>query len=413
MPEESFEAKPSAADPNSEPPAPPSKPRRSRTFRILVWVVVLILFAILFWVIINHKQTTAPRRGRLAFTGTVTLTAATARKGDIGVYLQAIGTVTPVHTDTITSQASGMITQVNYREGQMVAKGQRLIQIDPRPYQAQVLNAQGVLQRDTTLLAQAKMDLARYQAAWTKNAVARQTLEDQEKLVAQYEGTVKADQGTLELDQVNLGYCDITAPITGKVGLRLVDPGNVVTSSGTTPLVVITQMQPITVVFTIPGDSVNEVASQMHKGVPLEVDAFDRSQQTKLATGKLESLDNQIDTTTGTLKLRAIFANRNNVLYPNLFVNARLLVRTLKGVTLIPEQAIQFNGGQAFVYLLQNGAAHIQNIKPGVTDSGITEVTGIEPGDMVATSSFEKLQNGAKYSIAKEAQPPSRGTSAP
>lgn len=422
MPEEPFDQKYSA-DPSRQLPSPPppdpqlpspAKPRRSRGFRLIVWVVVLALFGILFWIIIVHKQTTAPRRGRQAFTGTVTLTTATATKGDIGVYLQAIGTVTPVHTDTITSEASGMISQVNYREGQMVAKGQRLIQIDPRTYQAQVLTAEGTLQRDTNLLAQAKMDLVRYQAAWAKNAVARQTLEDQEKLVAQYEGTVKADQGTLQLDQVNLSYCDITAPITGRVGLRLIDPGNVVTAGSTTPLVVITEMQPITVVFTIPEDNVGEVAGEVRQGMSLEVDAFDRSQQTELATGKLESLDNQIDTTTGTLKLRAIFANRNNALYPNLFVNARLLVKTVKGATLIPQEAIQYNGGQAFVYLIKNKTAHIQNITAGVSDAGATQVTGVQPGDMVATSSFEKLQDGAKVSIAKGSPAPSaNGNSAP
>ncbi len=420
MSEEPFDEKhpanPSHQLPSPPPPdpqlPPPSQPRRSRGFRLMVWVAILVLFGILFWAIIVHKQTTAPRRGRLAFAGSVTLTAATAKKGDIGVYLQAIGTVTPIHTDTITSQVSGMISRVNYREGQMVAKGTQLIQIDPRIYQAQVLTAEGNLERDTNLLAQANMNLARYQAAWSKNAVARQTLEDQEKLVAQYQGTIKADQGTVDLDRVNLGYCDIAAPISGRVGLRLVDPGNVVTANSSTPLVVITQMQPITVVFTIPEDNVREVESEVRRGQSLEVDALDRSQQTLLATGKLESLDNLIDTTTGTLKLRAVFANRNSALYPNLFVNARLLVKTLKGVTLIPAQAIQFNGEQAFVYLIKNGAAHLQNITAGITDAGVTQVTGINPGDEVATSGFEKLQNGARVAVSKPeaAAPAGRNT---
>jgi membrane fusion protein, multidrug efflux system len=408
MPEETVEGKTSTVDTSQRLTPPESKPRRSRAFRVLVWIIVLFLFGLLFWVIIHHKEVaaTAPR-GRRTFVGTVTLTTATAKKGSIGVYLQAIGTVTPVHTDTITSQASGLITQVNYREGETVQKGQRLIQIDPRPYAAQVLAAEGALERDTNVLAQAKMDLTRYQEAWAKNAVARQTLEDQEKLVLQEEGTVKADQGTLQADQVNLTFCDITAPISGKVGLRLVDPGNVVTSSSATPLVVITQMEPITVVFTIPEDNVDEVQTQMRKGKPLEVDAFDRAQQTKLATGKLLSLNNQIDTTTGTLKLRAIFDNRNDVLYPNLFVNARLLVKTLDNAVLIPASAIQYNGEEAFVYLIQNNTAHIHDVKAGVTDSGMTAVTGLNPGDVVATSSFEKLQNGSSVSIAKGAPAPS------
>ena len=413
MPEDTFEDKNSSpVDPSHQLPPPDSKRKRNPLVRVAVWIVILLLFALLFWVVIRHKEvaSTAPRGRQALAGGTVTLTMATAKKGNIGVYLQAIGTVTPIHTDTITSQASGLISEVDYREGQMVRQGEKLVQIDPRPYSAQVLAAQGALERDTNLLAQAQMDLERYQAAWAKNAIARQTLEDQEKLVEQYKGTVKADQGTLQLDQVDLSYCNITAPISGQAGLRLVDPGNVVTSNSTTPLVVITQMQPMTVVFTIPEDNVEEVAGEVRHGQTLEVDAFDRTQQKQLATGKLLSLDNQIDPTTGTLKLRAVFPNRDNALYPNLFVNARLLVKMLNGVTLIPSSAIQYNGEQAFVYLIQNNTAHIQNVKPGVADSGMTQVTGVNPGDAVATSSFEKLQNNAKVVVAKTAPASSSST---
>jgi multidrug efflux system membrane fusion protein len=315
--------------------------------------------------------------------------------------------VTPLHTDIITSQAAGLITAVDYREGQIVHRGEKLIQIDPRPYQAQVLAAQGALERDTGLLAQGQMDLDRYRSAWARNAIAKQVLDDQEKLVMQQEGTVKADQGALQLDQVQLGYCNITAPISGRVGLRLVDPGNVVTSGSTTPLVVITQVQPITVVFTIAEDQVPAVEQQLRLQKTLEVDAFDRGEQKPLAKGKLISLDNQIDTTTGTLKLRAAFNNTDNALFPNLFVNARLLLRTLHNVTLVASAAIQHNGNETFVYLIQNKVAHLHDIKAGVSESGMTEVQGINPGDVVADSGFEKLQDGSQISIAKEPVPAS------
>ena len=213
--------------------------------------------------IARPRRLPAAAAGEAQPAATVTLTTATAKKGNIGVYLDAIGTVTPVYTTTIISQVTGVISQVHYREGQLVHRGEPLIQIDPRPFQANVLTAQGALERDTNLLAQAQMDLKRYQDAWARNAIPKQTLDDQEKIVLQYQGTVKADQGTLQFDQVQLGFTNITSPITGRVGLRLVDPGNLATASSTTPLAVVTQLQPITVVFTIPEDNVDELQKQM------------------------------------------------------------------------------------------------------------------------------------------------------
>ncbi len=339
--------------------------------------------------------------------GPVTITTATATKGDIGVYLNAIGTVTPVYTDTITSQVTGLVTAVEYREGETVRRGQPLIEIDARPYQAQLLQAEGALERDTNLLAQAKMDLARYQTAWSRNAIARQILEDQEKLVLQYEGTVKADQGTVQYDQVQVSFCHLTAPISGRVGLRLVDPGNVVQANSTTPLVVITQMQPITVVFTISEDAVGDVMAQMRHGKALPVTAYDRGNLTKIASGKLQTVDNQIDTTTGTVKLRALFPNTDGALFPNLFVNTKLLVRTVQGATLIPSSTIQQNGDISFVYVIRNNTAYMQNVKTGITDAPMTAVTGINPGDVVADSSFQKLQNKSKVVISKTPVPAS------
>jgi multidrug efflux system membrane fusion protein len=376
-------------------------------------VVILLLFALLFWWVMHHRQAPAATGGgrRAAMGGTVTLSTSTAKKGSIGVYLDAIGTVTPVYTATLVSQVTGVITQVRYREGQLVHRGQSLIQIDPRPFAANVLTAQGQLERDTNLLGQAEMDLKRYQDAWARNAIPKQTLDDQEKIVLQDRGTVKADQGTLQADQVQLGFTNITSPITGRVGLRLVDPGNLATASSTTALVVVAQLQPITVVFTIPEDDVSKLQQQMGHGKALVVDAMDRAGENKLGSGTLEATDNQIDTTTGTLKLRAVFQNKDNALFPNQFVNARLLLTTLENVVLIPSSAIQHNGDVAYVFLIQNGVAHIHNIKPGVSESNTTEVEGLNPGDVVADSSFEKLQDGSKIVISKQQILPSNNES--
>lgn len=374
--------------------------------RLLIWGLTLaVLGLILIFFLLRHGDTSssAPQGRRGGATGPVTITIATAQKGNIGVYLEAIGTVTPVYTASITSEVMGMVTQVHYKEGQLVKKGQPLIDIDPRPFEAQLLQAQGALERDTNILGEAEMDLQRYRDAWAKNSIPKQTLDDQEKIVLQDKGTVKNDQGTVEYDKVQVAFCHITSPINGRVGLRLIDPGNVVQSSGTTILAVITQLQPITAIFTVAEDSLPQVQAQLRKGKPLSVDVYDRAVHTKIATGKLLTFDNQIDTTTGTVKMRAQFDNKNSALFPNQFVNARLLVTTEQGVTLIPTSAIQHNGQTAFVYLIQNDAAQLRNVQTGVADSGNTAVTGINPGDVVANSSFDKLQNNSKIVVAKQA----------
>lgn len=411
MQEDTMEQNPTTSHigPDHQLPSPHLEPHRSKGVRALVWILILVAFGVLFWVILHHHEAQKAASGRHAATGPVTITTVTAQKGNIGVYLNAIGTVTPVYTDMITTQVTGLVSQVHYREGQIVRRGDPLIDIDARPYRAQLLESQGALERDTNLLAQAKMDLARYQAAWARDAIAKQVLDDQAKLVLQYEGTVKVDQGTVQYDEIQVAFCHLTAPISGRVGLRLVDPGNVVQANSTTPLVIITQLQPTTVVFTIAEDNVGQVTSQMRHGNKLQVTAYNRDNQTKLATGQLQTTDNQIDPTTGTLKLRAIFDNKNNVLFPNLFVNTKLLVNTLQGVTLIPSSAIQQNGDTSYVYVIQNGAAQLRDIKPGVSDSDMTAVQGINPGDVVANSSFEKLQDKAKVLISKT--PPTPTTS--
>jgi multidrug efflux system membrane fusion protein len=386
-------------------PADSAKKRR----HFWIWAIILVLFALLFWWVWRQHSasaaTPAGRGGSGAMTGAVPVTVATATKGSIGVYLNAIGTVTPVYTDSITAQVTGVITQVHYREGQTVHKGDPLVDIDDRPYQAQLVQAQGALDRDQNLLAEVQMDLKRYQDAWAKNAIPRQTLEDQEKLVLQDQGTVKNDEGTLQYDNVQVGFCHITSPIDGRVGLRLVDPGNLVTANSTTTLVVVTQIQPITVIFTLAEDSLPQVQEQTRGGKALEVDAYDRTQQKLLAKGKLITIDNQIDTVTGTVKLRAQFDNANGMLFPNQFVNARLLVKTLDNQTLVPSSAVQHNGSIDFVYLIQNNKSVMKTVKSGISDGGNTAVTGINPGDVVANSSFQKLVDGAPVYLSKVAIP--------
>jgi multidrug efflux system membrane fusion protein len=377
--------------------------------RWILWtsLLLLLLLAVIVFVVIhkNEAKAAAAKKALAAVKPSVTATVSAAAKGSIGIYLDAIGTVTPVYTASILAQASGVLTAVHYSEGQFVQKGDALIDIDPLPYQAQLLQAQGALERDTNVLAQAQMDLDRYRAAWAGNGISKQVLDDQEKLVLQDRGTVKNDQGTVNYDQVQLSYCHITAPIAGQTGLRLVDPGNVVQANASTVLVVITQMQPTTVIFTIAEDSLGQVQARMRKMHTLPVEAWDRAQTARIATGRMFTINNQIDTTTGTVKLRAQFDNQNGALFPNQFVNTRLLVNTLDGVTLVPTAAVQHNGQVAFLYVIANGVASVRNITTGVAEGGMTSVTGINPGEVVATSSFDKLQAGSKVVESKQAPP--------
>jgi membrane fusion protein, multidrug efflux system len=333
------------------------------------------------------------------------------KRGNMPVYLSAIGTVTPVYTVTVTSRVAGQLMDVYYKEGQIVRKGDLLALIDPRPYQAAVVQGKGQLARDQALLANARIDLDRYALALQKKAIPEQEYATQQATVSQDQGTVELDQGNLEAAQINLDYTQITSPIDGRVGLRLVDPGNIVAANGTTGLLTIAQLQPITVIFVIAEDYISDIVHAMHAGQTLRVDALDREDQHEIAQGTLLTLDNQIDTTTGTVRVRANFPNKNNELFPNEFVNARLFLKTLRGVSIVPTAAIQRNGDQAFVYVVNRAAStvQLQNINVTATSGNLAAATGLKPGDTLVTDGFDQLDNGVKVSI-KAATTPSSST---
>ncbi len=338
--------------------------------------------------------------------GAIPVSVATVTQGNMGDYINALGTVTSVYTVTVTSRVAGALVEIHYREGQVVHKGDLLALIDPRPYQATYLQAEGQLERDRAMLANARIDLDRYSQAFSQHAIPEQTLATQHATVNQDEGVVKLDQGNLDAAKVNVDYTQIRAPIDGRVGLRGVDPGNIVQANGTTPLLTITQLQPITVIFTMAEDYISSVVPQIHKGKKMRVDALDRDNQTELAQGTLLTIDNLVDPTTGTVKVRAIFPNKDYKLFPNEFVNAKLLVRTLMGVDVIPNAAIQRNNDLAFVYVVSgNQTVQSRNIKVGTTDGNQSAVTGVKPGEVVVTDGFDKLQDGGKVVVRKPGQP--------
>lgn len=398
---------PNSTDDLATPEQIPSarEPVRSRSRRRwTIWGAILCMLLGAGYLL--SQRSSAPqskgKKGKNA-GGAIPVSVATAKRGDIGVYVNALGTVTSVYTATITSRVAGELTEVHYREGQMVHKGDLLAVIDPRPYQASLVQAEGQLDRDQALLANARIDLTRYETAYEQHAIPEQQLATQKATVGQDQGTVKLDEGNLDAAKVNVSYTRITAPIDGRTGLRQVDPGNIVQANGTQPLLSITQLQPITVIFTMAEDYIYEVATQMRAGHKLRVDALDHDDQTELAQGTLLTLDNQIDTTTGTVKVRATFPNRDNKLFPNEFVNARLLVRTLKNVNLIPTAAIQRNNDVAFVYVVNtsNKTVASRNINIATTDGNTAAVTGVNPGETLVTDGFDKLQDGTKVVIRK------------
>ncbi len=383
----------------------PSDPKHAAAWYRRRWLPVVAILLLALFVLYHYTRSPPPPAGGRPQQGNAAITAGQSRTGDLGIYINALGTVTPTYTVTLYSQITGRVMEVHYREGQRVRKGEPLIDIDARPYQATLKQAQGILQHDEGLLAQAKMDLQRYQDAYARNAIAKQQLDDQTQTVVQYEGTVKADQGTVAYDQVQLEYCHIVAPIAGRVGLRLVDPGNTVFAGNGSTLAVITQLQPITVVFNVSEDDLPQVQAQLQGETKLSVDVFDRANDHRIESGTLTSLDNQVDTTTGTVRFRAEFPNSGLALFPNQFVNARLLVRMLKGVTLVPTVAIQHNGTNDFVYVVKpDNTVAVQNVTPLTSNEQATAVEGLNTGVNIATTGFDRLENGAHVTVRIPAQ---------
>ena len=357
----------------------------------------------------NMQPATAGRRARGG--GIPPVVAVKAFQGNIGVYYSGLGAVTPIYTVTVKSRVDGQLMQVHYTEGQFVHQGDPLAEIDPRPFQVQLAQAQGQLEKDQSALENARIDLARYQQLIVKRAVPEQTLATQKATVIQDEGTVKTDQANIDSAKLNLAYCHISAPIAGRLGLRLIDPGNYVQAASATPLAVITQIDPISVIFTISEDQLPPVLRKLHAGARLRVDAYDRAMTTKLAAGYVTTLDNQIDQTTGTVRLRATFDNKNGMLFPNQFVNAHLLVEEKRGVTLLATAAVQRNTQTTYVYFVKpDQTVTIRDVQVGTTNGDVTEITsGVSPGDVVVMTGVDKLQEGSKVRAhIEDAQQPRR-----
>jgi multidrug efflux system membrane fusion protein len=389
---------------STNPPKYPTPNERPR--RVWPWILGAVIVLVLLIALITHRHSKqAMAQGRFGANGPTMISTATAGTGSIGVYVQGLGIVTPVNTVSIEARVAGQITKVSYQEGQRVRVGDPLVDIDPRPYQAAVDQAQGQLQHDTALLKDARIDLARYQEAMSSNAIPQQQYETQVATVQEDEGTVEVDQGNLSNAIVNLDYTHITAPIDGRVGLRLVDPGNIVQANGTTPLVIVAQLQPITVIFTVAEDDIPKIVPAFREQGQLPMDIYDHEDQVKLTTGTLQTLDNQINTSTGTLKLRGVCSNEDESLFPNQFVNVHLLVNTLSNITVLPNSVIQRNSDSAYVYLLKspaegqtNQTVEMHTVNVGATDGTVSQVD-LDPGAVVASDNFNRLSDGAPVTI--------------
>jgi membrane fusion protein, multidrug efflux system len=376
------------------------KRAKSKTGRRLGLLLLVIGAAAVGWWVYSRQPTPPPARQN-AFTNATPVVAAGAVTGDIDITLNALGTVTSLATVTIKSQISGYLINVAYQEGQVVKKGDLLVEIDSRPYQLALQNAEGALARDQAMLQSAELDLKRYQDLAKTNAIPRQQLDQQVALVAQDKGNVLSDQAQIETQKLNIIYCHIVAPVSGRVGLRLVDQGNYVTPGDATGLVVITQFQPITVIFPVAEDNLPQIVKRLNAAKTLPVTAFDRSGATKLATGTLKTLDNQIDTTTGTLKLRAEFANEDDGLFPNQFVNVELLIDTLHDATVVPTSAIQRGAPGTFVYLVSaDNTVAVRPVTLGPASAERVAIqAGLAPGDRIVVDGADKLRSGARVVV--------------
>jgi multidrug efflux system membrane fusion protein len=373
------------------------------------WVIVLAVLAAIVALIIWHPWGSGGRAPRTMPQSPVGI--ATAGIADMPVIDAGLGTVTPLATVTVQSQIAGILQTIGFKEGQIVHRGDFLAQVDPRPYQALLDQARGTLAHDQGLLAQAQSDFKRYATLNRQDSISRQQVEDQKYLVQQYQGSVAADQGAVQTQLVNLAFCHIVSPVDGRVGLRQVDAGNYVTTSLANGLVIVTQLQPISVIFTVPEDAITAIQKRLAAGAKLSVAAWDRSDTTQLATGTLETIDNQIDTTTGTVKLRAIFDNADGLLFPNQFVNARLLVDTVKGAVTIPNAGLQSGAPGNFVYLLNaDDTVSVRPVKVGIADSNLTQITsGLVAGDKVVIDGADRLRDGMHVMIPHAGPPGAAG----
>jgi multidrug efflux system membrane fusion protein len=388
--------------PRPEPPAQVAT--RASTWRRVAWVVgaiVLIAAGAWYWWHKSSDSTGPGRGGSDPNAKALPVVATPARQGDIDVYLGALGTVTPRNVVTVRSRVDGQLMRVAFREGQIVKAGDLLAEIDPRPFEVQLTQAQGQLAKDQALLKNAELDLERYRTLLAQDSVSKQQVDTQESLVRQYEGTVKSDQGQIDSAKLQLIYARVTAPIGGQTGLRQVDAGNIVHATDTNGLVVITQLQPITIIFPIPEDNLPQVVQRLKSGTAIAVEAWDRGQKAKLATGKLLTIDNQIDTSTGTVKLRAEFPNDDSALFPNQFVNVRMVAETRSGATLVPSAAIQRGAPGTFVYLVKDDhSVTVVPVKLGPVQGETTAIdNGLKPGDNVVVDGSDKLREGAKVEL--------------
>src|SRR5215468_4236411 len=381
-------------------PPPPPKGRKRTGWVWLAVTVLLVAGAYLFWYRGGSPHNTEAANkvsSDQKSSGAVPVVATKATRGDIGVYLSGLGAVTPIYTVTVRTRVDGELVNVLYHEGDVVQKGDLLMEVDPRPYQAQLEQYEGQLVRDQAILENAKVDLARYKGLLAQNAIPEQQVATQQALVAQTEGVVRADQGQIDNAKLNLTFSKITAPITGRAGLRLVDPGNIIHAADANGLVVITQIQPISVIFTIPEDQLPAVRARVRAGQTLRVDAYDRDIQKKLAQGTLTTFDNVIDQTTGTLRLRATFDNKDDALFPSQFVNVRLLVQQKHGVVLLNSAGIQRSGSNTYVFVVKpDSKVTLRNVTVGTTEGDQTEVTsGLQAGDTVVMTGVDKLIEGS------------------
>jgi membrane fusion protein, multidrug efflux system len=393
-------------------PSQIARPQSRWRLAAIAVLALLIVAGIVWW----NKQGGAPQQGGAGRNAApMSIVPETVGKGDIGINLNALGTVTSLATVTIRTQISGYLQKIDFTEGDEVKKGDLLAEIDPRPYEATLAQAKGQLARDEAMLKGAQVDLTRYQGLAAQNAVPHQTLDTQIALVAQNQGTVEADRATVKSAEVNLQYTRILSPLDGRVGLRQVDQGNYVTPGDANGLVVITQLQPISVLFTVPEDNLQAISKRIQDGAVLPATAYNRSGASKIADGTLQTFDSQIDPTTGTIKLRAQFPNETKALYPNQFVNIRLLLDTHKDVTTMTTAGIQRGVPGTFVYLINpDSTVSVRPVKLGVTDGDRVEVlSGIAPGDRIVIDGADKLRDGAKINLRAEATPATPGAAAP